>query len=237
MINNIFSEFSYWLVLYPVILFVLFMGLFYFLAVIRKKTVIELETLLYEKQDFKSYQLLLLSRHLKMIFTKAQIEIFRLNGWIFSGVESETNKSIAILDLMRLKPYEKLDFFQKRLTFFIEIQNEEQAKVTLDKLHDLLGTNKKPEAITILEEADRIFNVYIKKDVTLIPSLQELAEKTKNKYVQGVCWFRIAKLSHFAKQKSKVDYYLNMAKPALAGTYYEPIIEAALKDHAVLLTK
>jgi len=239
MIASIFSEieFSYWYIIYAVILFLLFIGLTYILSILRKKTLAELHDLLYVKLSFKEYYLLLSNWKLRIIFTKSQLLLLRLEGSMIAGNDRITYSLIHQLDEKRLLPYQKLDFYQKRLTYFVEKQQIDEAKRSLENIQSLLGKNTHEDAKKIVEEANTIYGVYIDHDKKYIQKLNKKAESTTNLIVQGICYFRMAKLFFFESQSKKVDEYLYLAQANLKGTYYEQIIQEALMNHTVLQYK
>jgi len=228
------SWFSVWYIIYPIILFLIFVGFTYVLSYIRQSAIREINRLLYVKQEFDIYQEFLENKRLKLIFSKGQLQVLRLNGAIL-GKNDELAKSVIYkTDKMKLKPYERLDFYQKRFSFFVEEGNKKEANISLENLKTLLGKNTKKEATEILEEAKLVYSIYIEHDTSKISVLVEKSELIKEPLTKGINYFRIAKLFHFKSQKSEVKKYLFLAKPFLENTYYEDIVISALKDESIL---
>lgn len=223
--------------IYPVILFLLFVGYRYILLKIRKKTDAQLNHLLYETEQFDLYQLLLTNKRLKWVYSKNEFELLKLNGFMAESDDVKIILQIKALDQINLNPKLKLDFMSKRFTYFVEIGKEKEANLSYKALVDLLKMKKHPEAKKILVEADTVLQIYIKKDVKLIPELIKKADTEKNSIVQGVIYFRIAKLYYFDKKTSDMKTYLYKASKQLRETYYEEIINKALVDPSILNTK
>lgn len=229
--------FDWMYVIYPVILFILFIGLRIILIQMRKKTDLELQRLLYQLKNLFLYEELLKNPRLGLLFTKTEREMLKLNGYMALGSDHMIIKQFSILSNLKLKPKLALDLYHKEFTYYIDAKKYEKALASYHKLKEILSKQKHNHAKTLLEEADLIVSIYIKKDISLIPLLIEKAEKTDHMLVKGVIYYRLAKLSYFAKRLKDVDLYLKRAEPLLKQTTYESIIKQAFKDYHILDTK
>ncbi len=237
MILSINFKFEPIYLIYPVILFGIFIGVRLFLNTIKKKTTLELQDLLYRKRQLFLYLELLNNKRLRIAFSKAELKLLKLEGLLALGSDEEVENIINELDNTKLKKRYKLDFLNKRFTYFVEKNNKKEAKKTYEDLHHLLEKNKHAEAKKILKEAKRILDIYINRDTSLINTLLVEAKETENQVVKGITYYRVAKLYYFLKDNKKAKEYLQEAKPLVVGTYYEGIISEALKDIKILEVK
>lgn len=224
-------------IIYPVILFGIFIGIRIFLFNVKKKTTLELQDLLYRRGQLFLYLELLKNKRLRIAFSKVELKLLKLEGLLALGTDEEVETLIIELDNTKLKKRYKLDFLNKRFTYFVEKNNKKEAKKTYEDLEFLLAKNKHSEAKKILKEAKRVLDIYINRDTSLINTLIVEAKETENQVVKGVNYYRIAKLYYFSKDNKKAREYLQEAKPLVSGTYYEGIISEALKDIKILEVK
>ena len=235
---NIFGiEVEIIFLVYAVVIFVLFFGLRVILHSIRKRTDRELIELLYVKEQYVLYQELLKNKRLRLIFSKIDIEILKLNGFMVESNDEKIMNQITYIDQLKLNNRQKIDFLSKRFTYFVELGNQNEASLSYVSMKEILERSKKNEASVILDEAKTVLNIYIYKDIRLIPSLLSKAENETNTVVQGVLYYRIAKLYYFAEKPELSREFLFKSQKQLKGTYYEDIIEQALIDLNILNTK
>lgn len=223
--------------IYPVILFGIFIGVRLFLFTVKKKTTLELQDLLYRKGQLFLYLELLKNKRLRIAFSKVELKLLKLEGLLALGTDEEVENIISELDNTKLKKKYKLDFLNKRFAYYVEKNNKKEAKKTYDDLEFLLAKNKHSEARKILKEAKRVLDIYINRDTSLINTLIIEAKETENQVVRGVNYYRIAKLYYFSKDNKKAKEYLEEARPLVVGTYYEGIINEALKNIKILEIK
>lgn len=229
--------FDFMYVIYPIILFILFIGLRIVLVKMRKKTDLELQRLLFKLRNLFLYEELLNNPRLGLLFTKTEKEFLRLNGYMALGSDEKIIKQFDMLSKLKLKPKLALDLYHKEMTYYIDAVKYDKALISYNKLKKILLKQKQEQAKKLLEEADLIVSIYIKKDITLIPLLIEKEKHTDHMLMKGVIYYRLAKLSYFAKKLKDVDLYLKRAEPLLKQTTYESIINSAFKDYHILQTK
>ncbi len=224
-------------IVYPVILFILFIGLRYLLHKMRKKTDLELQRLLFRVKNLFLYEELLNNPRLKLLFTKTELAFLRLNGYMVLGTNEQIVNQFLFLDHLSLRPKMALDLYHKQMTYYIDSVQYEQALVSYKKLRDILLKEKHEQAKKILEEADLIIKIYIHHDTTVMDVLKIKLEQTKNTLMQGVIYYRLAKLSYYQKRYHDAEDYLKKAEPLLKHSTYEAIIKMAFKDIHILKTK
>lgn len=180
------------------------------------------------------------NKRLRLIFRRQLMALYLLDGYMKQGRDEDILRTIGKLDKMKLEPRDKVDYYQKRLSYFVSINNAEEAKKSRDMLVEYLRSVKAMEVEKyriIAEEADTIIGVYIDRDTTMIKKLTRAAAKTKNDVMRGVCQFRIAKLYYFKGDEENCRKFLESAKRNLKDTYYEPVIEEAEKNLSILEIK
>jgi len=231
------DQFDLVYLIYGFSIFILFIGVRFLLSIVRKRSLVELNNLLYLNQNFKAYQNLLNNKRLRIAFRKQSLDLMRLKGYLLEGNQENTEKYISKLDSEKLEPYERLDFYQKRFSYFVEKDYKEEAKISLNLLRNLLRKTKNKTAKSIITEAELIYDIYIIHNHKLIPELIQKAEAMTDRVLKGITEYRIAKLYYYQNNIHEVNIYLEKAKENVKGTYWYPIVLEAVKDHQVLSYK
>jgi tetratricopeptide (TPR) repeat protein len=229
--------FDWMYVIYPVILFMLFIGVRFFLVHARRKTDHELQRLLFIEGNLFLYDELLKNKRLNLFFTQAEKDLLRLNGYMALGTQQQIKHQLDVLNQKTLKPKLALELYHKEMTYYIEITSYKQALESYEKLQSLLKNKKSEAAKKIMIEAKWIIDIYVHHDLSRMDELIELEKQTEHQLLKGVILYRLAKLSYFAKKPKDVMMYLEKAEPLLKRTTYEPIIKKAYQDQHILKTK
>jgi len=177
---------------------------------------------------------------LTWVFRKNEILLMKLEGQMRLGQDEEIQRLIETLDSKRLLPREKVDYLQKRMSFFASVGDVEEAKVSFEMLETYLRSVKADEVEKyrlLLEEGEEIIQVYLDKNPGYSSVLQSKLAATTNSVQKGIRLYRLAKLSWFAQDESSARSYLAQAKPLLQGSDYAPIIEQAAIDLRLLAIK
>lgn len=180
------------------------------------------------------------NRRLTWVFRKSEILLMQLDGQMRLGQDDQIQRLIRILDAQRLLPREKVDYLQKRMSFFASIGEVEEAKDSFVKLATFLRSVKADEVEKyriILEEGEEIIQVYLDKNPDYRETLQAKLAATTNPIQKGIRLYRLAKLLWYAHDETAARGYLAQAKPLLAGSDYAPIIEQAQEDPSILAIK
>jgi len=180
------------------------------------------------------------NRRLKWLYRKPVLLLWKLDCYLALGEDGKARQTIGLLRDTKLEPLDKLELYQKEISFFATSGDGERAKKACADLKAFLkeaGADKEKHYAAILDEAELIIGVYVDHNVSLIKKLVGRAEHTKNDVMRGVIQYRIAKLSWFKGDEELMRTYLNRAGKNLQGTLYAPIIEAAKSDPTILETK
>ena len=180
------------------------------------------------------------NRLLGMIFRKPILLLFKFDGYLKTGEDERIRELIKELDAMKLEPRDKVEYYQKRMSFFVSAGEADEARWSLDKLSDFIRSVKADEVEqyrAIISEGQEIVRVYLDRDVSYMGELIRKAEKTEHPILRGVMYFRLAKLAHFKGDAPERERYLKLAAKTLSGTDYEEIIRQALQAPEILEQK
>lgn len=177
---------------------------------------------------------------LKLLYRKPIVLLWKLDCYMALGEDGKACQTIQSLRSMKLEPLDKVELYQKEISFYATSGDGESARKACTDLKAFLkeaGAEKDKHYAAILSEAELIVGVYVEHNVALIKKLIGRAEHTRNDVMRGITQYRIAKLAWFKGDEELMHTYLNRAAKNLKGTMYEPIIDAALKDPGILETK
>ena len=177
---------------------------------------------------------------LKLLYRRPILLLWKLDCYLALGEDGKACHTIETLRKMKLEPLDKVELYQKEISFFATSGDGERAKKACADLKAFLkeaGALEDKHYSAILSEAELIIGVYVDHNVGLIKKLTGRAEHTKNDLMRGITQYRIAKLAWFKGDEALMHTYLNRAAKNLKGTMYEPIIEAAESDPKILEIK
>jgi len=170
------------------------------------------------------------NRYLSLVFRKPVLLLMRLEGYMKIGDDEKIRQLIKQLDNIKLQPRDRVDFLQKRMSYFVSAGEETEARASYKRLADYLRSVKADEVETyrsMLSEGEEIIKVYLDKDISYIPKLAEKAGKTEHPVLRGIMYYRLAKLEHYKGDDQQAKKYLEKAAQTLSGTDYEEIIRQA----------
>lgn len=180
------------------------------------------------------------NRRLKWLFRKPVLLLWKLDCYMSLGEDGKARYTIDLLRDTKLEPMDKVELYQKEISFFVTSGDGDRAKKSHEDLKAFLkeaGASKEKKYAAILDEAEMIIGVYVDHNTGLIKKLIGRAEHTKNDIMRGIIQFRIAKLAWFKGDMELMQTYLSRAEKNLQSTLYAPLIEAAKADPTVLETK
>lgn len=237
-ILSFFTNNWYWLLIFGVMAVLVFLML-RLQVMLREHTAVVIQNLLVTDPKL-CLERLENNRRLKWLYRKPILLLWKLDCYMALGEDENARQTIAQLRKARLEPRDKLELYQKEISFFSTTGEGEKAKKSLEDMQAFLkkvGADKEKQYAAILEEAEIIIGVYVDHNTGLIKKLTGRAEHTKNDIMRGIIQYRIAKLAWFKGDKELVATYLNRAGKNLKGTLYAPIIAAAKEDPSVLEIK
>ena len=177
---------------------------------------------------------------LKLLYRKPILLLWKLDCYMALGEDGKACHTIKTLRGMKLEPLDKVELYQKEISFYATSGDGESARKSCNDLKAFLkeaGAQNEKHYAAILSEAELIIGVYVDHNVSLIKKLTGRAEHTRNDVMRGISQYRVAKLAWFKGDEELMHTYLGRAAKNLKGTKYEPIIEAAMKDPRILETK
>ncbi|NCB73149.1 MAG: hypothetical protein EOM51_00180 [Clostridia bacterium] len=171
------------------------------------------------------------NKRLALVFRKPILLLYKLDGYLKAGDDDKVRAVIQELDGMKLEPRDKVEYLQKRMSFFVSVLDAEEARASFSKLSDYLVSVKADTVElyrTMLDEGEEIIRVYLDRDISYMGDLLKKAESTQHPVLRGIMYFRLAKLAHFKGDNEARKKYLELAESPLRGTDYEEIIAKAL---------
>lgn len=238
LISDFFTNNWYWLLIFAGMAVVVFLML-RLQVMLRDHMARTIKTLLVQDPRL-CLERLENNRRLKWLFRKPVLLLWKLDCHMALGEDGKARQTIRLLRDTKLEPMDKLELYQKEISFFSTSGDGAGAKKARDDLKSFLkeaGADKEKHYAAILDEAEIIIGVYVDHNVGLIKKLVGRAEHTKNDIMRGITQYRIAKLAWFKGDEDLMRTYLNRAGKNLQGTVYAPIIEAAKADPSILETK
>lgn len=223
------------LVLCVVMVVVVFLSL-RLLSAARERSEAELQRLYHQDVD-RYLERLENNRLLRLVFRGPVLTLYKLEGYMKKGDEAAIETAIQTLDRARLQPRDKVQFLQKRLSYYVELGDDDQARASRDALVNYLHRTKADQNERyrkMAEDADQIIGVYVERDTSLLVPLREQAAATSDPVQRGILQYRIAKLYHYEDNDDMTVVYLKRALKNLQKTYYEVMIKNALQDRSVL---
>ena len=206
---------------------------------LRRQSEAELQRLF--SSDVKLYlERLENNKRLTFVFRKPIMLLYKLDGYLKTGNDDKVRDVIEELDGIKLEPRDKVEYLQKRMSFFVSAGEADEARASFDKLREYLHSVKADEVDryrAIIDEGQEIIRVYLDRDVSYMDELRLKAQSTEHPVLRGVVYFRMAKLAHFKGDVEARKKYLELALDTLSGTDYEEIINQALKAPEILEIK
>ncbi len=180
------------------------------------------------------------NKRLKLVFRKPVLLLYRLDGYMKTGDDAKIREIISTLDGMRLEPRDKVEFLQRRMSFFVSAGETDEAKASFQRLSDYLHSVKADEVEryrVMLDEGEEIIRVYLDKDVSYMGALVRKVKREEHPVLRGVMYYRLSKLAYFKGDETLTQAYLDKAAQTLSGTDYEQIIRLAREDPQILALK
>lgn len=177
---------------------------------------------------------------LKLLYRKPLLLLWKLDCYLALGDDGKARYTIELLRSTKLEPQDKVELYQKEISFYATSGDGESAKKSCNDLKAFLkeaGADKDKHYGAILDEAEMIIGVYVDHNVGLIKKLIGRAEHTKNDIMRGITQFRIAKLAWFKGDIELMNTYLTRSSKNLQNTHYAPIIAEAMVNPVILETK
>lgn len=220
--------------IYPSLIVLVVVFFVFMLSRLRKAATLELERTLYVKNDPQLYLRLLENPRLKLLYRKSTLSLFALNAQLLTGNDNEIISTLTSLQRVPLTRGEKLEYLTKRLSYFCEKQNREEAYKALEGIEIILKKPKpKPKQASILNECRLIYAIYIKHDLKILPTLKN-SLLTQSDPEKTLTYYRIAKLCYFAGDKTAAKENLLLAKNIQSQSAWSDIVALAIADLSIL---
>lgn len=199
------------------------------LTQLRKQSVTELDKTLYVNQNPQLYLQLLDNKRLKLLFPDSAIQLMKLNAYLMIGDGAKIEEQMNLIDQLKLAKGDKVDYQTRKLSYFCEIGNKEQALSARNQISALIGSSRNQKDHEIAEDANRIYRIYIEHDASLIKPLKQMMESQSGTQ-KAITAFRIAKLYHQQGDDDSAQKYLEKGYGPSLGSAYRSIISECIND-------
>ena len=204
-----------------------------FLEKLRRESTLQLDKVLYVDHNPQLYLKLLENKRLRLVYSKTTIKGLQLDAYLMMQDHEKIIETMNILESAPMGKGAKLEFNEKKLSYYCLKGNQVKAKEALDAIHQLLDKVKKDKYQKIVVDSDIIYGIYIDKDVSLIDDLEKQVE-TQEGSTKGITLFRLAKLYLIKQESKRCISMLQQATSLVKGTSYEEIVKECLNNLAKL---
>ena len=201
----------------------------------RRTVYIKLYKLINVDGNVKEYLRLLEDKFVKLSLSRKEILAFKFDGLLASGNYTEIEQIIKQLDVAILSKRDRIIYYQKRLYYFIKQRNIQEAEKSLNLLRNSLEmTGSDSKTISMREQAELMFDVYIRKDVSRIPGLVELERSQEDTTKKGLTQYFLAKLYYANDNEVEAKKMLDSSAILLKGTSWETEVTNSKNDLSYL---
>lgn len=201
----------------------------------RRTVYIKLYKLINVDGNVKEYLRLLEDKFVKLSLSRKEILAFKFDGLLASGNYTEIEQIIKQLDVAILSKRDRIIYYQKRLYYFIKQRNIQEAEKSLKLLRNSLEmTGSDSKTISMREQAELMFDVYIRKDVSRIPELVELERSQEDTTKKGLTQYFLAKLYYANDNEVEAKKMLDSSAILLKGTSWETEVTNSKNDLSYL---
>lgn len=201
----------------------------------RRTVYIKLYKLINVDGNVKEYLRLLEDKFVKLSLSRKEILAFKFDGLLASGNYTEIEQIIKQLDVAILSKRDRIIYYQKRLYYFIKQRNIQEAEKSLKLLRNSLEmTGSDSKTISMREQAELMFDVYIRKDISRIPGLVELERSQEDTTKKGLTQYFLAKLYYANDNEVEAKKMLDSSAILLKGTSWETEVTNSKNDLSYL---
>jgi len=201
----------------------------------RRTVYIKLYKLINVDGNVKEYLRLLEDKFVKLSLSRKEILAFKFDGLLASGNYTEIEQIIKQLDVAILSKRDRIIYYQKRLYYFIKQRNIQEAEKSLKLLRNSLEmTGSDSKTISMREQAELMFDVYIRKDISRIPELVELERSQEDTTKKGLTQYFLAKLYYANDNEVEAKKMLDSSAILLKGTSWETEVTNSKNDLSYL---
>lgn len=201
----------------------------------RRAVYIKLYKLINVDGNVKEYLRLLEDKFVKLSLSRKEILAFKFDGLLASGNYTEIEQIIKQLDVAILSKRDRIIYYQKRLYYFIKRRNIQEAEKSLKLLRNSLEmTGSDLKTISMREQAELMFDVYIRKDTSRIPELVELERSQEDPTKKGLTQYFLAKLYYANDNEEETKKMLDSSAILLKGTSWENEVTNSKNDLSYL---
>lgn len=197
----------------------------------RKKMMKILNYRLNKKGDVDGYLALLDSGQARVLFSRITLLLLKLDGAIIKHDSQLTKSIIKQLDSVPLFRSKQFQYYQKRFNFFIFEKEFDEAMTSFQLMKEYAEKLKKPKVTSpIILQAQLMIEIFINKNVDLIPALEKQETLLKDGPERGMVQYYLAILYFEKNDEKQVKKYTLKAQENLKGANLPKDIESLRKS-------
>lgn len=175
-----------------------------------QKLLQELYTSAYVKKDRELFLLHANSPQAKMLMSEGSRQLIKLNYYIANDEEEKVVKTVTRLQNTRLDKNNTKAFYSVVIGYYTEKQREDSLPL-LEALKKKCDRSKDNDLILLYMDCQLLYDIYIKKDLSKIPVLQEAVDSDMDLDAKVIYRVRLARLYEFAGNHAESKKQLKLA--------------------------
>ncbi len=157
----------------------------------------------------------------------------KLNYWIGLENDREVEALVPALEAVKSTPRDKIALYSKLFGYALQRGRSDEAVRYQKELEQLLKNRTDRQSAAMRREVRQLDQIYLKRDVSVIPELEESLAGADGETEAVVC-YRLAKLYYAKGDENRVAEYLQRAYRRTAGVQSRRHLEQAISDHSIL---
>lgn len=173
------------------------------------------------------------SSYIRLHFSPFARQFMKLNYWIDKGADEEVEQLLPTFEELKCSDKDRTAFYAKALGYVLEKGQYRQGAEYINKLEALLKDKTDPQSEAMKLELRQLDAIYLKKDLTMIPVLEQVLEQAGGENASVIC-YRLARLYRAKGDETQTDRYLEQALRLTKQEPSQKALRAAKKDHSLL---
>jgi len=169
--------------------------------------------------------------YIRMHVTQARRDLMKLGYLIDQGdyQGAETCYGHAMV-LKGLRPDDRLALQDRMLGYYLDRKKYDQAAGCIADLEKGLAGRHDPAAVNRLDEVRHLKAVYLDRDVSLIPDMEQMLGLVSIDETKAVIAYRLAKLYHFSDDDARARAYIKQASGLTSDGRSRAVLRTVLTD-------
>ena len=166
----------------------------------------------YKKKDAELFEKLLKTPGCKLLIPAISREIMRLNFYVAADNLEMVRDVRKKISKLRLNNENAKAFYGAAFGFFAEKGERELCEQLLQEMRKQFDGTTDPAAVMMLFDCQLVYDVYIDRNLDRIDGLKQLISAAPDNESKSVYQYRLAKLYHYAGQRSNCIEQLKAAR-------------------------